>query len=124
MNRGGQRRNRPFNNFEESMIHTQVLAGLPGLDHSDQPYHPAPHLCWKTAASPRVGVFFYQIDLARYFGIGLLESSLFVVGGFAGREGGFLKSVEREEEGGGEEGHWVPTLFNLLTPRCRRYRCI
>ena len=59
-----------------------------------------------------------------------------MVGGFAGREGGFLKSVEEEveeeeegveeeevEEKGGEEGHWVLTSFNLLTPRCGQYRC-
>ena len=69
MDRGGQRRNRPFNNFEESMIHTQVSAGLPGLNHSDQPCHPAPHLCWKTAASSRVGVFLTKLTLP-----GTLES--------------------------------------------------
>ena len=57
-----------------------------------------------------------------------------MVGGFAGREGGFLKSVEEEVEDENEEeevemeeeeerGHWVPTSFNLLTPRCGQYRC-
>ena len=51
--------------------------------------------------------------LARYFGIGLLESNLFVLGGFAGREGGFLNSVEENEL-----NDWIPTSFNLHTPRC------
>jgi len=65
-----------------------------------------------------------------YFGIGVLRSSPFVVGGFAGREAGFLNSVEKEVEDENEEeevevemeeeeerGHWVPVSFNLLTPR-------
>ena len=69
-------------------------------------------------------LFFLLTLLSRYFGIGVLGSSLFVVGGFAGREGGFLNSVEKEvEEGEEERGHWVPASFNLLTPRCGQYRC-
>ena len=54
--------------------------------------------------------------LCRYFGIGLLKRNLFVVGGFAGREGGFLESVEEKEWN--EKSNWVPTAFNLNTPRC------
>ena len=41
---------------------------------------------------------------------------MLAVGGFAGKEGGFLNSVE--ERGGG--GEWVATFFNLLAPRCAR----
>ena len=73
--------------------------------------------CSKLEGDCLLQILLTRLTLQRYFGIGVLGSSLFVVGGFAGREGGFLKSVEEEEELG-EEGHWVPTSFNLLTPRC------
>ena len=80
--------------------------------------------CSKLEGDCLLQLLLTRLTLQRYFGIGVLGSSLFVVGGFAGREGGFLNSVEEEvemEEKGVQEGHWVPTSFNLLTPRCCQY---
>ena len=76
--------------------------------------------CSKLEGECLLQLLLTRLTLQRYFGIGVLGSSLFVVGGFAGREGGFLNSVEEEEELG-EEGHWVPASFNLLTPRYCQY---
>ena len=58
----------------------------------------------------------FTLTLARYFGVAVLEGRLLVAGGFAGKEGGFLTSVE-EMEIVEDAGSWVESSFNLKTPR-------
>ena len=57
-----------------------------------------------------------MFSLTRYFGVAVLEGRLLVAGGFAGKEGGFLTSVE-EMEIVEDASSWVESSFNLNTPR-------
>ena len=79
------------------------------------------HTMWWCTEIDKYGVHnmlgaLLMFSLTRYFGVAVLEGRLLVAGGFAGKEGGFLTSVE-EMEIVEDAGSWVESSFNLNTPR-------